>query len=408
MDKQEIYENKAIDLSFCIPTYNRARYLNCLLEVFYQSFDKFSFSFEIIISNNSSTDETDQVVEKFIDLLPIKYFKQDSNIGSSKNLKFATKQASGELFMYLADDDLFEVNGLNLSVEKMLKSPNAVVLYAPWILKSLASEHNDIIFYQTDDLCISKNDFTNLARHIIGNNIWSEISIARTELSNSCDPLYGDLAYWAFTVPCEHLIFGDILYSSKPFYISVTSYFSDEVRNQAGHTETEDAWDKYRGGLESLLGRAIGELSHDEIKYFRNKIDQIILDRMIVGLKLRLNSNRNPYENYQLASRIRGLGGESYLPVQMQQLRSAAIIHYVTNDLNLLEDIKKIYLFGDFDSNVISEIRAHTELSVDSGVDLHKINPNTLVLLQGNGAEDLNLNPLIKVVTERYLFEKFF
>lgn len=408
MDKQEIFENKAIDLSFCIPTHNRARYLNCLLEVFYQSFDKFSFSFEIIISNNASTDETDQVVEKFIDLLPIKYFKQDSNIGSSKNLKFATKQASGELFMYLADDDLFEVNGLNLSVEKMIKSPNAVILYAPWILKSLVSEHNDIIFYQTDDICISKKDFTNLARHIIGNNIWSEIFIARTELSNSCDPLYGDLAYWAFTIPCEYLNFGDILYSSKPFYISVTSYFSDEVRNQAGHTETEDSWDKYRGGLESLLGRAIGELSHDEIKYFRNKIDQIILDRMIVGLKFRLNSNRNPYENYQLASRIRGLEGESYLPVQMQQLRSAAVIHYLTSDLDLLKDIKKIYLFGDFDLNVISEIRAHTELSVDSGVDLHKINPNTLVLFQGNGAEDLNLNPLIKVVTERYLYEKFF
>jgi len=408
MNKQEIFNNKAINLSFCIPTYNRARYLNCLLEVFYQSFDKFSFSFEIIISNNSSTDETDHIVEKYIDLLPIKYFKQDSNVGSTKNLKFATKQASGELLMYLADDDLFEVNGLNFSVEKMLQHPNVVVLYAPWILKSLVSEHDDILFYQTDDICISKNDFTNLARHIIDNNIWSEISIVRTELFKSCDPLYGDLAYWAFTIPCEYLNFGDILYSSKPFYLSITSYFSDEVRKQAGHTEIEHAWDKYRGGLEFLLGRAIGTFSFDEVNYFRKKIDQIILDRMIVGLKIRINSNRDPYENYQLASRIRGLGGENYLPIKMQQLRSAAIIHYLTSDLDLLENVSKIYMLGDFDSNIISEIRSHTNLNVDSGLDLYKINSNTLVLFQGDGEQDLNLDPSIKVVTERQLFEKFF
>lgn len=408
MDKKENFQSKDINLSFCIPTYNRARYLNCLLEVFYNSFDKFDFTFEIIISNNASTDETDSIIEKYIELLPIKYFKQDSNIGSGRNLKYATKQASGELFMYLADDDLFDVNGLNSSVEKMLNSPNAVVLYAPWKLKSLVSEHDDILFYQTEDICIRKNDFTNLTRHIIDGNIWSEIFIARTDLSNSCDPLYGNLAYWAFTIPCEYLSLGDILYSSKPFYISVTSYFQDETREQAGHVETEHAWDKYRGGLEFLLGRSIDNLTVDEVAYFRNKIDRIILDRMLVALKLRINSNRNPYENYQLASRIRGLGGEPYLPIKIHHIRSKAIINYLTSDVDLLENISKIYMLGDFDSNVVSEIKSLTELEFDSGLDLQMINPNTLVLIKGDNVEDFKFDPSIKVVTERQLLEKFF
>jgi glycosyltransferase involved in cell wall biosynthesis len=407
MDKKENLHAKDINLSFCIPTYNRARYLNCLLDVFYKLFDKFNFTFEIIISNNASTDETDLIVEKYIDLLPIKYFKQSSNIGG-RNLKYAIKQASGELFMYLADDDLFDINGLNASVEKMLNNTNAVVLYAPWKLKSLISEHDDIFFYQTEDICIRKNDFANLARHIIDKNIWSEISIARTELTKFCDPLFGDLAYWAFTIPCEYLSFGDVLYSSKPFYISVTSYFEDETREQAGHVETEQAWDKYRGGLEFLLGRGIDVLSVDEVVHLRKKIDAIILDRMIVGLRLRIASKRNPYENYQLASRIRGLGGEQYLPIKMQQIRSAAIIHYLTSNIDLLDNINTIYMIGDFDLNIISEVKSLTELDVVSGVDFHNINSNTLVLIRGDGKGGLNFDPSIKIVTEKQLFEKFF
>ena len=97
MNTQKSIHVKDIDLSFCIPTYNRARYLDCLLEVFLKTSEKFSFKYEIIISNNASTDDTDTVIQKYINLLPIKYFKQKFNIGTEKSLKCATKNASGEV-----------------------------------------------------------------------------------------------------------------------------------------------------------------------------------------------------------------------------------------------------------------------------------------------------------------------
>jgi len=408
MDKQEFIQIKDIDLSFCIPTYNRARYLNCLLEFFLKTAEKLNFNYEIIISNNASSDDTDAVIQRYVNILPIKYFKQNFNIGVMKNLKYAAKHASGELLMYLADDDLFELNGLNSSVNKMLNNPDAAIIYAPWITKSLVGEHSENLFYQTENICIVKNDYPTLIRHIINNNIWSEIFIARTNIYNSCNAISGKLAYWAFTMPCEYINFGNIIYSNEPFYISVSSYFIDDVRQQAGYEETEYAWDRYRGGLEFLLGRCINVLHKEEEIYLRKKIDQIILDRMIVALRLRINTNKDAYESYQLASRIRGLGGEAYLPVNMLLIRSMAILYYLTQDIDLLEGIRNIYLLGDYDEGIVLKIKSLSNLNIQSGLNLSSIDLNTLVLLKGNSVLDLDLHPSVKVVSEAQLFEKFY
>ena len=408
MDTQELIQIKDVDLSFCIPTHNRARYLNCLLDFFLKTEEKLNFSYEIIVSNNASSDDTDAIIQRYINILPIKYFKQNFNIGGEKNLKYAAKHASGKLLMYLADDDLFELNGLNSSVNKMLNNPDAVIIYAPWIIRSLVGEDDDILFYQTDNVCIAKNDYLNLARHIINNNIWSEIFIARTIFFNSSNAIYGKLAYWTFTTPSEYINFGDIIYSNEPFYISVSSYFVDDVRQQAGHEESEYAWDSHRGGLEFLLGRCINALHKEEEIYLRNKIDQIILVRMIVALRLRINTNKDPIESYQLASRIRGLGGEAYLPVNMLQIRSMAVLYYLTHDEDLLEGIRNIYLHGDYDESIVLKIKLLSDLNIQSGVDLSMVDLNTLVLLKGNSVIDLDLHPSVKVISESQLLEKFY
>ena len=54
-----------ITLSICIPTFNRSRYLNVLLNDISEKFEKFIFEYEIIISSNASTDNTDEVVDNW-------------------------------------------------------------------------------------------------------------------------------------------------------------------------------------------------------------------------------------------------------------------------------------------------------------------------------------------------------
>ena len=47
-------DEKLIDLSICIPTFNRAPFLDCLLENIYADRVDFEFTFEVVISDNAS------------------------------------------------------------------------------------------------------------------------------------------------------------------------------------------------------------------------------------------------------------------------------------------------------------------------------------------------------------------
>lgn len=62
--------------------------------------------FELIISDNASTDATQQVCEHFAALDPrIRYVRQPSNIGAAPNFEYVLNQSSGKYFMWAASDD---------------------------------------------------------------------------------------------------------------------------------------------------------------------------------------------------------------------------------------------------------------------------------------------------------------
>jgi len=94
-------------VSIGIPTYERPEGLrNTLRYMTRQTYP----NLEIIISDNcSSGNETRAVAEQFISEYPcIRYFRQEQNIGVMANFKFVLEKASGEYFMWAADDDEWE------------------------------------------------------------------------------------------------------------------------------------------------------------------------------------------------------------------------------------------------------------------------------------------------------------
>jgi glycosyltransferase involved in cell wall biosynthesis len=79
---------------------------------------------EVIVMDNASTDATESVCRNY--LLKdrrIKYFRQASNIGPFPNFSAAFKQSSGELFMWLADDDWLDNMYVRVCVEALLGRP---------------------------------------------------------------------------------------------------------------------------------------------------------------------------------------------------------------------------------------------------------------------------------------------
>jgi glycosyltransferase involved in cell wall biosynthesis len=94
-------------VSVGIPTYERPEGLrNTLRYITQQTYP----NLEIIISDNcSSSDETRAVAEQFMSDYPyIKYFRQERNIGVMANFQFVLERASGEYYMWAADDDEWE------------------------------------------------------------------------------------------------------------------------------------------------------------------------------------------------------------------------------------------------------------------------------------------------------------
>lgn len=87
--------------SVVLPTYNRVSYLPFAVKsALAQTFT----DFELIISNNSSTDETEKVVREFDDRR-IRYVKTPQNLHMNQHFEFALSQASGEYVTLLGDDD---------------------------------------------------------------------------------------------------------------------------------------------------------------------------------------------------------------------------------------------------------------------------------------------------------------
>jgi glycosyltransferase involved in cell wall biosynthesis len=100
-------------LSICIPTFNRKEALldnlNCLVL-------QASEQTEIVISDNNSSDGTEEAVQKFIDAHPavnITYSKNSSNIGPDKNFVKVLKLGKGKYRQLLGDDDMLKDNYLS-------------------------------------------------------------------------------------------------------------------------------------------------------------------------------------------------------------------------------------------------------------------------------------------------------
>lgn len=112
------------DISICIPTYNRAGFLvQCLTHLSGFSDQRF----EIVIGNNASTDETDEMVQPFLSTFRhIVYLRHDENIGFARNMDSILRRASRNYIYILNDDDFVFEQALMLAAS-LLRSNHAMV-----------------------------------------------------------------------------------------------------------------------------------------------------------------------------------------------------------------------------------------------------------------------------------------
>ena len=106
------------------PVYNGEKFLRTRLEnIFTQTFQ----DFQLIISDNASTDSTSEICKKYaLKDNRILYIRQEKNIGAYNNFKFVLNKAESEYFVFAAVDDLWKPTFLEKNI-KVLDSDDNVV-----------------------------------------------------------------------------------------------------------------------------------------------------------------------------------------------------------------------------------------------------------------------------------------
>jgi len=104
--------------SICIPTYNRADYLNqCLASL--KSLCTKNKNIEICISDNGSEDDTNLIVEKWKSELNIVYHRFGKNQGIPLNFLKVVSLAKGDYVWLLGDDDIVVPNAVSTIIETL-------------------------------------------------------------------------------------------------------------------------------------------------------------------------------------------------------------------------------------------------------------------------------------------------
>jgi glycosyltransferase involved in cell wall biosynthesis len=117
--------NEPPRISIALPVYNGERYL---AQAIGSILDQTYRDFELIISDNASTDATEEICRSFeAQDGRVRYIRQPRNIGASPNFNICYALASGEYFKWAAHDDYLEPEYLAACVEVLDAKPDAVL-----------------------------------------------------------------------------------------------------------------------------------------------------------------------------------------------------------------------------------------------------------------------------------------
>lgn len=114
-------------VSIGVPVFNGERYLRDALDsILAQTYS----NFEVIISDNASTDRTQEICRDYeFQDSRIHYYRNEKNLGAARNFNRVFQLSSGEYFKWAAHDDLIAPDFLMECVKALNRDPSVVLCY---------------------------------------------------------------------------------------------------------------------------------------------------------------------------------------------------------------------------------------------------------------------------------------
>lgn len=122
-------DQRTYRVSVGLPVYNGGAFLSQAIQ---SLLDQEFGDFELIISDNGSTDDTERICREFASKdRRIRFYRHEENKGAAWNYNFVFGRAQGEYFKWAAHDDICLPRFLSSTFEALENAPPDVVLAYP-------------------------------------------------------------------------------------------------------------------------------------------------------------------------------------------------------------------------------------------------------------------------------------
>lgn len=324
-------------LSIAIPTYNRSNFLEYSLERHLSGFNNFRFTYEVVISDNCSSDSTLQMIdEKTKTNSNIKYYRKSKTTDAVSNFRNAIWKSKGEFVLLLADDDALIPEIVTQYVEAMDKDKNLAGIYTDWIAYDDDKEVELHRYYRfPHSVRFEKCDKRQLINFVLENQIFPEVGIYRR------DYMLNSLASTSLQYPFLNWMYnlsdyGSLVFSKTPFL--------KENRVVKPHLSRGDQWgniefalshigDEMRIALENLI-----QLLNIDTE--TNKIDMVKQNEYRVQIDNWLHSRVNLEIN-------RAIQRKNWI-LAVELRRRLALWHGIGSDADRLNDLNAITIPATF------------------------------------------------------------
>ena len=293
-------------LSLCLATYNRARYLDRYLTHHLTALDEAGVDYELIVSDNCSTDETPEILARWAARHPaMRVSRQPRNLGAYPNILSTLHAARGEVVVSIADDDLMIAPQLLDYLRRMECDPGLAMVQSPWLL--LDETKDDAVigkFYDFEgEWRFGTGQYGNCLAFVLQHHVFPECWLMRRSAVPSIAGPNPRFAYSFFWMLAHALTQGDVLFSPEP-HLAATAIAKGENAH-VGNGEAMEAWDVYRGGLELMASyaRQFNPGALPDGATVGQAIQGFVCERMAVAGRLQAHA-RNWSNAYQILRRL--------------------------------------------------------------------------------------------------------
>lgn len=204
-----------MEISFCVPTYNRADDLKrCLDSILINQDD----DIEVVVQDNCSPDHTKSVIDSFSDQR-LNYYRNPENIGLAKNIITIIEKATGRYIFFLTDDDYLMPDAIP-KIKNFIQAndPSFFTSHAKTFLKKRNRFFDYFIFERSIDRNASAS-IDDTASIITSAHILTRVCFKRSQLDLAFLKKHGDNWYPQMLVAMQMVLKGPVLYLAEPLVV---------------------------------------------------------------------------------------------------------------------------------------------------------------------------------------------